>query len=41
MAAVSDAVTANGASAGWFKINEMGLPSDDPDYWATEVLNVS
>ena len=22
------------------KISEMGLPSSDPDYWATEVLNV-
>ena len=41
MAKVSDALTADGSSAGWFKINEMGLLSNDSDYWATEVLNVS
>lgn len=41
MAAVSDATTAVGSSASWFKMNEMGLPSSNPDYWATEVLNVS
>ncbi|THH17290.1 hypothetical protein EW146_g3499 [Bondarzewia mesenterica] len=39
LAEVSDATTAVGASADWFKINEMGLPSSNPDYWATEVLN--
>ncbi|TFY83255.1 hypothetical protein EWM64_g754 [Hericium alpestre] len=39
MAKVSDATTAVGSDASWFKINEMGLPSDNPDYWATEVLN--
>ncbi|KAF8324031.1 hypothetical protein DL93DRAFT_2123645 [Clavulina sp. PMI_390] len=39
MAKVSDATTAVGSSAGWFKINEMGLVSSNPDYWATEVLN--
>ncbi|KAI0043673.1 carbohydrate-binding module family 1 protein [Auriscalpium vulgare] len=39
LAKVSDATTAVGSSAGWFKISEMGLPSSDPDYWATEVLN--
>ncbi|PPQ97202.1 hypothetical protein CVT26_000712 [Gymnopilus dilepis] len=39
MAAVDNAVTADGASANWFKISEMGLPSDNPDYWGTEVLN--
>ncbi len=40
MAKVDDATTAVGADASWFKINEMGMPSDAPDYWATEVLNV-
>ncbi|KAA1474080.1 glycoside hydrolase family 61 protein H [Dentipellis sp. KUC8613] len=39
MAKVDDATTAVGADAAWFKINEMGMPSDAPDYWATEVLN--
>jgi len=39
LAKVSDATTAVGSSAGWFKISEMGLPSSSPDYWATEVLN--
>lgn len=40
MAKVTDATTAVGSSAGWFKISEMGLPSNNPEYWATEVLNV-
>ncbi|EGO29817.1 glycoside hydrolase family 61 protein, partial [Serpula lacrymans var. lacrymans S7.9] len=39
MAKVSDATTAVGSSAAWFKVSEIGLPSDDPDYWGTEVLN--
>ena len=39
MAKVSDAASAVGSSASWFKISEMGLPSNNPDYWATEVLN--
>ncbi|KJA26910.1 carbohydrate-binding module family 1 protein [Hypholoma sublateritium FD-334 SS-4] len=39
LAAVSDATTAVGSSANWFKIAEMGLVSNNPDYWATEVLN--
>ncbi|KAF8954535.1 glycosyl hydrolase family 61-domain-containing protein [Flammula alnicola] len=39
LAPVSDATTAVGSSASWFKIAEMGLVSDNPDYWATEVLN--
>ncbi|KDR77861.1 hypothetical protein GALMADRAFT_65659 [Galerina marginata CBS 339.88] len=39
MAAVSDATTAVGASSNWFKISEMGLPSSNPDYWGTQVLN--
>ncbi|KLO06991.1 hypothetical protein SCHPADRAFT_837272 [Schizopora paradoxa] len=39
MAKVDDATTAVGSSAGWFKIDEMGLPSNNPEYWATEVLN--
>ncbi|KZT43360.1 hypothetical protein SISSUDRAFT_1057764 [Sistotremastrum suecicum HHB10207 ss-3] len=39
LAKVSDATSAVGSSAAWFKISEMGLPSSNPDYWATEVLN--
>ncbi|KAF9480944.1 hypothetical protein BDN70DRAFT_893748 [Pholiota conissans] len=39
MAAVSDATTAVGASASWFKIAESGMVSKAPDYWATEVMN--
>ncbi|KAI0063290.1 hypothetical protein BV25DRAFT_412292 [Artomyces pyxidatus] len=39
LAQVPDATTAVGSSASWFKIWEMGMPSDSPDYWATEVLN--
>ncbi|KAH8094754.1 glycosyl hydrolase family 61-domain-containing protein [Cristinia sonorae] len=39
MAKVDDATTAVGSSASWFKIAEMGLPSNNPEYWATEVLN--
>ena len=39
MAKVDDAASAVGSSANWFKISEMGLPSNNPDYWGTEVLN--
>ncbi|KAJ3570571.1 hypothetical protein NP233_g4318 [Leucocoprinus birnbaumii] len=39
MAAVSDATTAVGSDANWFKVSELGLVSDNPDYWASEVLN--
>ncbi|KAG2008308.1 endoglucanase II, variant 2 [Coprinopsis cinerea AmutBmut pab1-1] len=39
MAAVSDARTADGAAAGWFKIHEMGMVSNNPVYWADQVLN--
>ncbi|KAF4620618.1 hypothetical protein D9613_000781 [Agrocybe pediades] len=39
MAAVSDATTAVGSSQNWFKVAEMGMPSNNPVYWATEVLN--
>jgi len=39
MAPVSDASSAVGSDSSWFKISEMGLPSSNPDYWATEVLN--
>jgi len=39
LAKVTDATTAVGYSQSWFKIAEMGMPSSDPDYWATEVLN--
>ncbi|TCD63350.1 hypothetical protein EIP91_005651 [Steccherinum ochraceum] len=39
LAKVDDATTAVGSSASWFKVAEMGLPSNNPEYWATEVLN--
>ncbi|KAM5543457.1 hypothetical protein V8D89_002708 [Ganoderma adspersum] len=39
MAKVEDATTAVGSSAAWFKVSEIGLPSSNPDYWGTEVLN--
>ena len=35
MAKVDDATSAVGSDAAWFKVDEMGLPSSDPDYWAT------
>jgi cellulase len=40
LAKVTDATTAVGSSASWFKIGELGMPSKAPDYWGTEVLNV-
>ncbi|KAI0326129.1 glycoside hydrolase family 61 protein [Cubamyces sp. BRFM 1775] len=39
MAKVEDATSAVGSSAQWFKVAEIGLPSSNPDYWGTEVLN--
>ncbi|KIK68802.1 carbohydrate-binding module family 1 protein [Collybiopsis luxurians FD-317 M1] len=39
LAPVANAITADGPSASWFKISEIGLPSSNPDYWGTEVLN--
>ncbi|KAG8884629.1 hypothetical protein FRB97_003685 [Tulasnella sp. 331] len=39
LAKVDNALTAVGSSQSWFKIAEMGMPSSDPDYWGTEVLN--
>ncbi|PVG03014.1 glycoside hydrolase family 61 protein [Serendipita vermifera] len=39
MAKVSDAKTAVGSSANWFKVSEMGLASNNPIYWADQVLN--
>ncbi|KAL5519546.1 hypothetical protein ACEPAH_1229 [Sanghuangporus vaninii] len=39
MAKVDDATTAVGSDASWFKIDEMGLASNNPDYWANQVLN--
>lgn len=39
MAKVDDATTAVGSSSNWFKVAEMGLPSNNPEYWGTEVLN--
>ena len=41
LAKVDDARTASGPSASWFKIAEIGMPSNNPDYWGTEVLNAS
>jgi len=39
MAKVSNAATAAATGLSWFKISEIGMPSDNPDYWGTEVLN--
>ncbi|KAI0792266.1 glycoside hydrolase family 61 protein [Abortiporus biennis] len=39
MAKVDDATSAVGSSSNWFKVSEIGLPSSNPDYWGTEVLN--
>ncbi|KAL5536062.1 hypothetical protein ACEPAF_4167 [Sanghuangporus sanghuang] len=39
MAKVDDATSAVGSDASWFKIDEMGLASNNPDYWANQVLN--
>ncbi|KAK7676808.1 hypothetical protein QCA50_020214 [Cerrena zonata] len=39
MAKVDDATSAVGSDASWFKVAEIGLPSSNPDYWGTEVLN--
>ncbi|TCD71195.1 hypothetical protein EIP91_012145 [Steccherinum ochraceum] len=39
MAKVDNAATVEGSSADWFKITEAGLLSNNPEYWATQVLN--
>ncbi|KAF7790518.1 hypothetical protein EIP86_001474 [Pleurotus ostreatoroseus] len=39
MAKVDDATSAVGSDASWFKVFDMGMPSNNPDFWATEVLN--
>ncbi|KDQ58486.1 glycoside hydrolase family 61 protein [Jaapia argillacea MUCL 33604] len=39
MAKVTNATTAIGYSSSWFKVAEIGLVSNDSDYWGTEVLN--
>ncbi|KAF9462551.1 glycoside hydrolase family 61 protein [Collybia nuda] len=39
MAAVSDAKTAVGSSANWFKVSQLGLVSNNPDYFGSRVLN--
>jgi len=39
MAAVSDATTAVGADANWFKVAQAGLVSNNPDYFGSQVLN--
>ncbi|EJD51746.1 hypothetical protein AURDEDRAFT_143034 [Auricularia subglabra TFB-10046 SS5] len=36
---VANASTAAGASTGWFKIHDGGLMSNNPDYFANQVLN--
>lgn len=41
MAAVTDATTAVGADANWFKVSEMGMVSNNPDYFGSQVLVVS
>lgn len=35
MAAVSDAKTAVGSQANWFKVAQMGLVSNNPDYFGS------
>ncbi|KAG8769636.1 hypothetical protein FRC15_004470, partial [Serendipita sp. 397] len=39
MAAVSNAKTAVGSDAGWFKVSEIGLVSNNPNYYGSQVLN--
>jgi cellulase len=39
MAKVDNAASANPNSAGWFKVSEGGLMSNNPDYFAVQVLN--
>ncbi|KAL0959876.1 hypothetical protein HGRIS_011545 [Hohenbuehelia grisea] len=39
LAKVSDAKTAVGSSAKWFKVSQMGLVSNNPDYFGNQVLN--
>ncbi|RXW15205.1 hypothetical protein EST38_g10649 [Candolleomyces aberdarensis] len=39
LAKVADARTASPNSAGWFKVSEGGLMSNNPDYFAVQVLN--
>jgi len=40
MAKVDNAATASGTSAGWFKVSEGGLMSNNPNWWAVQTLNV-
>lgn len=35
MAAVTDAKTAVGSAANWFKVSELGLVSNNPDYFGS------
>ncbi|KAK7462784.1 hypothetical protein VKT23_007368 [Stygiomarasmius scandens] len=39
MAKVDNSLTAVGSDASWFKVSEMGLVSNNADYWGSEVLN--
>jgi len=41
MAKVDNAATADPNAANWFKVAEAGLVSNNPDYFASQVLNVS
>ena len=40
MAKVDDATSAVGSDASWFKVDEMGLPSSNPDYWGTGAFTI-
>jgi len=35
MAKVDNSLTAVGSDASWFKVSEMGLVSNNADYWGT------
>lgn len=37
MAQVDDAASDPGYDAGWFKVSEMGLPSNNPEYWVSRL----
>ncbi len=38
MAAVDDATSAVGADVGWFKVSEMGLVSNNTDYFGSRAF---
>ena len=35
MALVDDATSAVGYEQNWFKVTELAMPSNNPDYWGT------